>query len=637
MANNISNIKLYLSFYNDDKVQTYLETIKKKGFNKLYTNEKITILEDTCNALCNNLEKLFKLKPESLLRPKIDFKTDRGDFGKYNAETNTISLNDDNIKPYKLLHEFRHYIQFQFKEKSYYEGVVTPLPDPFYQFQKHEKNAYNFQRLYHTRRIPEILTDSWYKITSKLDLSLLGYFNKESFTTCREYYKTYNKMCDYEKSNNLSVEYPNCKAEEYSILYKGEKFNVKHFNDGNHFYNINRNDVEINFGIIDKECKIYAISKKENNEYSLIEFINQNGSFTSKENEYRKICKDSIDIVANFCKNYGVKCKDIDFEEYTKKFGVSINKKDLAYTSLNKFINDTLVISNKNKGNRSSYMRVIDYDYDIENDEDDNDTDLEMTNTNQKYIYTFKGLGAEAYDSFISIWTLTALAKAESKEIEFLFASEKFNFKDKKHIKETTDLPQKAKDLFKIIGLDITYENSDEILQQIEREETQFDLAKQRGKLRNQELFRNNIRAKGIPTKCCLCGCEIENILEAAHIWGVAEIKRATNRTINETLSLTEMQDLIDSDSPYAEDDFYKRYVMANSGDNGIWLCKNHHGLFDSHFYCFDATNGKIIIAIDKFSDEDTKLFFNFITKYEGLTSDILTDKTKIFLSHNQV
>lgn len=61
--------------------------------------------------------------------------------------------------------------------------------------------------------------------------------------------------------------------------------------------------------------------------------------------------------------------------------------------------------------------------------------------------------------------------------------------------------------------------------QQINREINQYEISKLKGTIRNQELFKNNLRKKGIQTKCYLCGCEIESILEAAHLWGVAEIK----------------------------------------------------------------------------------------------------------------
>ena len=37
---------------------------------------------------------------------------------------------------------------------------------------------------------------------------------------------------------------------------------------------------------------------------------------------------------------------------------------------------------------------------------------------NLEYIYTFKTLSAEGYDSFITMWTLEVLAKAENKNIK---------------------------------------------------------------------------------------------------------------------------------------------------------------------------------------------------------------------------
>jgi hypothetical protein len=57
--------------------------------------------------------------------------------------------------------------------------------------------------------------------------------------------------------------------------------------------------------------------------------------------------------------------------------------------------------------------------------------------------------------------------------------------------------------------------------------------------------------------KCALCECEIPQLVQGAHIWPVAEIKRASNITPEERLR------------------------SATDGDNGIWLCNNHHTMFD--------------------------------------------------------
>ena len=57
--------------------------------------------------------------------------------------------------------------------------------------------------------------------------------------------------------------------------------------------------------------------------------------------------------------------------------------------------------------------------------------------------------------------------------------------------------------------------------------------------------------------KCALCDCEISQIIQGAHIWSVADIKRTNNIS--------------------QEDKLYH----AINKENGLWLCNNHHKLFD--------------------------------------------------------
>ena len=64
--------------------------------------------------------------------------------------------------------------------------------------------------------------------------------------------------------------------------------------------------------------------------------------------------------------------------------------------------------------------------------------------------------------------------------------------------------------------------------------------------------------------KCALCGCEIPEIIQGAHIWGVAQISR----------------------TPELDDD--TKFNHAVSGHNGLWLCQNHHKLFDSNIILLD-------------------------------------------------
>lgn len=81
------------------------------------------------------------------------------------------------------------------------------------------------------------------------------------------------------------------------------------------------------------------------------------------------------------------------------------------------------------------------------------------------------------------------------------------------------------------------------------------ELERQNG-LRSPRFIYNLLKKIG-PKKCEFCECEIPELIQGAHIWPVAEIK--ADRTLN-TLA---------------------KILHATDGDNGIWLCENHHKMLD--------------------------------------------------------
>jgi len=79
---------------------------------------------------------------------------------------------------------------------------------------------------------------------------------------------------------------------------------------------------------------------------------------------------------------------------------------------------------------------------------------------------------------------------------------------------------------------------------------------------RNAKLYHYNLLKKFKEKKCYLCDCDIENLIQGAHIYGVAEIKKS---------SIKEEE---------------KQQIIVD-GDNGFWLCENHHKLFDRNLIYF--------------------------------------------------
>ena len=99
---------------------------------------------------------------------------------------------------------------------------------------------------------------------------------------------------------------------------------------------------------------------------------------------------------------------------------------------------------------------------------------------------------------------------------------------------------------------------------------------------------------------CFLCGCEIPELIQGAHIWPVADIKRERLLSYDEKLD------------------------CAIDGNNGLWLCENHHKLFDEHMITF-SENGEVLIrnGIEK----RHRVFIEKTTPHNILPGFILTEK----------
>lgn len=119
-------------------------------------------------------------------------------------------------------------------------------------------------------------------------------------------------------------------------------------------------------------------------------------------------------------------------------------------------------------------------------------------------------------------------------------------------------LPEPGRQL--IINLGIRVITSDLVLERREFETNDS--------LRSPTYLYNLLDKLG-HKKCSLCDCEIPQIIQGAHIWPVASIKRTNDLNLD-----TKIQHAI-------------------NGDNGLWLCNNHHKLFDINILSID-TDGRI-------------------------------------------
>ena len=86
--------------------------------------------------------------------------------------------------------------------------------------------------------------------------------------------------------------------------------------------------------------------------------------------------------------------------------------------------------------------------------------------------------------------------------------------------------------------------------------------------LRSPQYMYNLLALRGMK-KCSLCSCDIPEIIQGAHVWGVSQIKKSPNLSLDEKLS------------------------HATDGENGLWLCENHHKMFDSNVIAF-SSDGRV-------------------------------------------
>src|SRR3989338_448060 len=158
-----------------------------------------------------------------------------------------------------------------------------------------------------------------------------------------------------------------------------------------------------------------------------------------------------------------------------------------------------------------------------------------------------------------------------------------------------TELPQTAKDAIESLGVVKIY-TSNKKIEKIDFEENDS--------LRSIEYVYNLLEKLG-GKKCAFCGCEIPQIIHGAHIWPVTDIKK------DKTLSKD------------------KKLAFALDGENGLWLCQNHHKLLDVNILRI-SENGKV-----KYSSEINGLnaiFLKYITKQTQLQGTILSSRFIYYL-----
>ena len=201
----------------------------------------------------------------------------------------------------------------------------------------------------------------------------------------------------------------------------------------------------------------------------------------------------------------------------------------------------------------------------------------------QIYAKTF---GASKYES-----TLLAIAIAQiaDRPIDLYNICEQ----------DLTSLPKPSVDTINSLGNISIYDTS------LFLERREYLAQPDRTVLRSAS-YQYNLFSRLGAKRCALCGCEIPEIIQGAHIWSVSQISRSVD---------------LDDET---------KFEHAVSGHNGLWLCQNHHKLFDSNIMLLD-NDGNVRIKNNLVADDVD--FIRSTTFYTSIDSRFMTDDFRSYLA----
>lgn len=164
--------------------------------------------------------------------------------------------------------------------------------------------------------------------------------------------------------------------------------------------------------------------------------------------------------------------------------------------------------------------------------------------SNTQYDVYGKTYGANKYETSLMCYALSKL-KQPYQTITLYEVNEQ----------DLKELPQSSKDVLEKMG------NINVIPTSMQLEKNSFE---REDSLRSPRYIFNLLERLG-PKKCALCDCEIPELIQGAHVLPVSVIKRNNRLSIEDKLR------------------------FATDGNNGVWLCQNHHKLFDEGIIGFNG------------------------------------------------
>lgn len=202
-----------------------------------------------------------------------------------------------------------------------------------------------------------------------------------------------------------------------------------------------------------------------------------------------------------------------------------------------------------------------------------------LKNAPHEYEIFGKTYGANKYDTSLICYAISKLAQPEDHITLY-----EYNEKDLK------ELPAASLEVLRSMG-NINIVNIDDEIERKELEENDS--------LRSPRFNAHLLDRLG-EKHCVLCNCGISEIIQGAHIWPVSNIKRIS------TLSLDE------------------KVAFATDGENGLWMCQNHHKMFDSNILFLSPT-GTVSLKPDL--SEDDEEFIRSVTTVSNLPTQLITPR----------
>lgn len=239
------------------------------------------------------------------------------------------------------------------------------------------------------------------------------------------------------------------------------------------------------------------------------------------------------------------------------------------------FINAEVAISSQIVGFSSIQDIMYSRDRNSRRNTGNNSTYITKSGINDFDIYG-KTYGANKYETSIMCYALSIVAK-QNQEVTLYEMSEG----------NLVELPSSSLNVLRSLNK-VKIIATNEVL-----EKEAFD---NEDSLRSPRYIYNLLKHLG-QKHCAMCECEVPEIIQGAHIWPVSAIKGTS----------------LSSD---------EKMRHATSGDNGLWLCENHHKLFDLGLISINE-RGEILHSNDL--GQRYIRFMDKITTVSHLPDEVLT------------